>query len=60
MTQLCFELITKKKTESTIRCKMVTDRLNLFQNYLRAYRYRLYCFGINYRVTDTDLALLIP
>ena len=25
----------------TMRCKMVTDRLKLLQNYLRGYRYRL-------------------
>ena len=53
-------------SENTIGCKMITDRFKLFQNYLRAYRYRLglqiqtliVWGGINYGLTDTDLAFL--
>ena len=42
-----------------MRCKMVTDRHKLFQNYLQGYRYRFSYFRTKYGVTGTDLAVLI-
>ena len=45
----------------TMRCKMVTDRLKLISELVFGVTDTDFNFlGINYGVTDTDLALLIP